>query len=886
MKISKVFWIALSTLLIGACGVSERNDVTRSSSGNSGVGFFVTSEYSAVSAGSSVEIFANYSGEIWLNYHIRAGSSTGLIETSNLDQPMTIVEGSGKKYIISDAELDVGDVIEYWFVIPGIGPFPSGDSGNKFFTHDGSSGGGGSTPTDDGGGSTPTDGSSSGTSDYTVTSSGSTAEIFANTTNTVWVFYHVRDGSQTGTILSSTLDQPMSPGNGGMVFTATGLADGNVIEYWFMEPGVGEFPAGDTTHKYHTHSSAGGSSDGSPTDGSPTDGAGSGTSDYSITELSSSSAKLFANTTNTVWVFYHVRDGSESGTILSSTLDQPMSSGDGGMVFTATGLASGNVIEYWFMEPGVGEFPAGDTSHKYYTFTGSGSGGSTDGGSTDGGSTDGGSSGGGQSGSSDPLAFTALPQEQRDYLKYVEDYLDRQTILIDNSALGKPNDHVVRTYNVGPGNPFEVAADTYDNSLAAQFFTAIGKPQKAARILDTWLRMSESATSDPDTKGLFWPRVQITNVEWAVSWLDGDSHKALDVGNNSMMGLAFCKYYLQFQSAGADIRYYNAAKTIMSTIHNNYQCNDTTKGYKGRKARAGDPGGGNQSWRSVEHNLDMYALGACVEEAASLAGDGTATAVAVKQRAGAFVDAMWDAPYNRYRVGTGLCEDGPNAFNNNYIAVDSITWRYLSKAAGSVSSHEQKSQASMATLISDFLFEDTDWTAILGVPYWGVPFSKYGTQPWAENGVQAPEGYGAQQENVGAMLLALNAYHNEMGSSYGGKIDDVRAGVKKMLDFHKAHGIPAHYEETVNCEPLPHRANCNTGLNWSYARDPHTAATAYFGLALLYQWSNGGEINAGANPYSNFPSRIITQETLLPVDNNYDEAPKPSIIHPYTGDEY
>ena len=174
MKISNSIVGILTTLLIMACGVNERKDITRSNSNNESPGFYVTSEYSATSAGSSVEIFANYSGEIWLNYHIRTGSSTGLIETSNLDQNMTIIEGSGKKYVISDPELDVGDVIEYWFVVPGVGGFPASDPGNKFFPHDGSSGGGstptddggGSTPTDDGGGSTPTDGSSSGTSDY------------------------------------------------------------------------------------------------------------------------------------------------------------------------------------------------------------------------------------------------------------------------------------------------------------------------------------------------------------------------------------------------------------------------------------------------------------------------------------------------------------------------------------------------------------------------------------------------------------------------------------------------------------------------------------------------------------------------------------------------
>ena len=499
-----------------------------------------------------------------------------------------------------------------------------------------------------------------------------------------------------------------------------------------------------------------------------------------------------------------------------------------------------------------------------------------------------GSSGGGGPGSSDPMTFSSLPQDQRDYLKYIEDYIDKQTVMADNGR-----DHVVRTYNVGSGI-WELVADTYDNSLAVQFFTAIGKPQKAARILDTWLRINEwniANHSDTTTHGLFWPRVNMTDVSLSIGpdW----PTTFLDVGNNSMMGMAFCKYYLQFYNDAPDSqqhkRYYDAAKSIMSTIHNNFQCNDSTSGYIGRRARVGDSAEGNQPWRSVEHNLDMYALGACVEAAASLAGDNTTTAVAVKERAGTFVDTMWDATNNRYRVGTGFCSAGPNAINNNYIAVDGITWRYLSKAALSDSSHSQKSQSSMATLVSDFIFEDTDWTTLLGgvVPYWGVPFSIVGPVPWThpDTGEPGSEAYGAQQENVGAALLALNAFNNDFGANYGVKINEMRAGVKAMLDYHKGHGVPAHFEETINCVQST-RKNCNTGLDWSYARTPHTAATSYFGLALLYQFSDQGEINAGANPYSNYPSRIITQESVLPVNHNYPQAPKPDIINPYTGDQY
>ena len=157
----------------------------------------------------------------------------------------------------------------------------------------------------------------------------------------------------------------------------------------------------------------------------------------------------------------------------------------------------------------------------------------------------------------------------------------------------------------------------------------------------------------------------------------------------------------------------------------------------------------------------------------------------------------------------------------------------------------------------------------------------YGTQPWTSiTGVQATEAYGAQQENVGAALIALNAFNNNYSVNYDLQVGQLRSSVKAMLNYYKNSGIPAHFDETISCDA--NRQGCNTGITWSYARQSHTAATVYFGLALLYQFSDSGEIIEGANPYSKHASRILKQsgQTVRLPNYVYPEAPKPSIIYP------
>ncbi|MFK7826176.1 MAG: hypothetical protein AB8G05_18630 [Oligoflexales bacterium] len=428
--------------------------------------------------------------------------------------------------------------------------------------------------------------------------------------------------------------------------------------------------------------------------------------------------------------------------------------------------------------------------------------------------------------------------EQNKYLNYVEQYIDGQTRHAMHSD--DPNAYTVRTYDVAEGDIFYAASDTYDNALASIFFTVVGKPQKAAKILDSWLRMHKwTLANDNYRKGLFWPRVNHYDLNPA-SWIDSGG-AFLDVGNNSMMALAFCRYYLQFKddapNATLHKEYYSAAKAIMSEIHNNFQCKTGPyQGYMGRPTSTA-----SADWQSVEHNLDMYALGACVQKAALTAEPGVNTSAdEVQKIAGKFVSQMYDSANGRYRTGTEPSCNANTQLNNEFVPVDGITWRYLARAEENVANHDSRTPTTMEALVTPtFMIEDPGFTSRLGQAIWGVKFTNIGS--------------GIQSENTGAALLALNDFHQNNASA---DIDKLRTSVKIMFDEYGSSGIPAHNQPSDD-------SCCNTGITWSYYFNPHTASTVYFGLALAYQFERNGQIIPGMNPYYPGSSKVPTQETVM-----------------------
>ncbi|MFK7823975.1 MAG: hypothetical protein AB8G05_07460 [Oligoflexales bacterium] len=426
---------------------------------------------------------------------------------------------------------------------------------------------------------------------------------------------------------------------------------------------------------------------------------------------------------------------------------------------------------------------------------------------------------------------------QNQYLGYVEKYIESQTR--QATASDDSNAYTVRTYDVEEGELFYAASDTYDNALVSIFFTVIGKPQKSAKILDSWLRMHKwTLANDNYRKGLFWPKVNHIDLGPA-SWIDNGGD-FLDVGNNSMMALAFCRYYLQFadDAPNTDLHkeYYNASKAMMSEIHNNFQC--TTGPYRGYMGRPTSTK--TAYWQSIEHNLDMYALGTCVQEAAKIAEPGVNTiSEDVQKVAGTFVSQMYDSANKRYRTGTEPACNANTAQNNAFVPVDAITWRHLAKAEADSMLHADRSEESMTSLVTPtFMIQDPDFTSKLGQPIWGVKFTNIGT--------------GIQGENTGAALLALNDFHQNNASE---DIDKLRSGVKAMFDQYGNSGIPAHSD-------TPDGSCCNTGITWSYYFTPHTASTVYFGLALAYQFERNGQIIPGMNPYFPGSSNVEAQESV------------------------
>ena len=101
--------------------------------------------------------------------------------------------------------------------------------------------------------------------------------------------------------------------------------------------------------------------------------------------------------------------------------------------------------------------------------------------------------------------------------------------------------------------------------------------------------------------------------------------------------------------------YYNAANEIMQELHSHQCLQGTYRGYMGRPTSPGDQAA---MWQSTEHNIDMYALGACLVEAGKINDTDNAFAAQVRDIAGLFVSQMFDEARGIYRIGTNdACDD-------------------------------------------------------------------------------------------------------------------------------------------------------------------------------------------------------------------------------------
>merc|ERR1712070_38581 len=254
-----------------------------------------------------------------------------------------------------------------------------------------------------------------------------------------------------------------------------------------------------------------------------------------------------------------------------------------------------------------------------------------------------------------------------------------------------------------------------------------------------------------------------------------------------------------------------------------------------------------QNYRSVEHNIDMFAL-------ARMLG-----AEEEKESAGAFVQNMFgqDGDFKDvYVTGTEASVACDSQIGSHApIAVDGQLW---SLAAG-VDPTEAHMTAALGFALQEYdkhaTGQDTQhglWESDVdlighdgngqGETYYGFRFTNWGN--------------GIQWENTASGLIAMIRYRAMYGELDGvtTKINQARDSLKRLLTTYRAVPASVLGGNIDAWHKVDHQATypggSDTGMGWAYFRYPHLASTVWTGFALMFQGSDGDAVDDLANPYN------------------------------------
>jgi hypothetical protein len=199
---------------------------------------------------------------------------------------------------------------------------------------------------------------------------------------------------------------------------------------------------------------------------------------------------------------------------------------------------------------------------------------------------------------------------------------------------------------------------TYDDALVIDALLARGTTDDLARAKVIGNALLYVQTNDKSKDGRIraaYAPTPLTSPS-KVSATDDTS----DVGNMAWVGQALVQLYARTANAS----YLTGATSVANWIQTNADATNGPGGYTG-----GYDSSGKLTWKSTEHNLDVYALFTML---ATETGDSTWTTRAAHAKA--FVAAMWDSANSKYWVGTN--PDG-TSLNKDFLPEDVNTWTYL-----------------------------------------------------------------------------------------------------------------------------------------------------------------------------------------------------------------
>lgn len=387
-----------------------------------------------------------------------------------------------------------------------------------------------------------------------------------------------------------------------------------------------------------------------------------------------------------------------------------------------------------------------------------------------------------------PRAPSADPKAS--LLQRIDLFLGQQ---MDQYATSGPR--YVQTYRVpGEVSLTEIGnmllrADSYDTAMAAIYFAARGDLRRAGDLADG---LCTALEHDAIGGGRLVAATQADRLldpeecyATSVFRYDGATR---DVGNACWAGIALTRLHART----GNYRYLHNALAIGRWLVAECAVDDPWQGFSG-----GEDGWGNKRlWRSVEHNVDAFAL---FNNLFALTGDaGWKTAAG---RAQTLVRACRTAS-GYYVTGTGVTQ----VLNDGVIPTDVQTWTALAGI-------DPAAEAASLQYMLDNLQATTAGFA-------GFRFA------FAGAGVQ-------NEVTAGAAMALLKA---------GGAL---AAGAEPFLASLRQQQLSAPGADGLGVVATPGtEADTGAGLGWKYFNWPHVASSAWTGLAELFRG------DPSANPYS------------------------------------
>ncbi len=220
---------------------------------------------------------------------------------------------------------------------------------------------------------------------------------------------------------------------------------------------------------------------------------------------------------------------------------------------------------------------------------------------------------------------------------------------------------LVRSFDGGPLRGFTDAV-TYDDALFIDALLARGSVDDIARseiVGNAFLYVqAHDVAGDGRLRGAYAPKPLVNPSDVVVR--DNTS----DVGNMAWVGQALVRLY----SKTSNTTYLDGATRIGRWLQVNTRDTRGSGGYTG-----GDAWNGKKiTWKSTEHNIDVYALFTMLAQETH-DSNWTSRAAWAKR----FVASMWDPHAGRFYVGTG--DDGVTP-NRSFKPEDVNSWSYLAFA--------------------------------------------------------------------------------------------------------------------------------------------------------------------------------------------------------------